>query len=525
MKMAQKAIDALELDMQIQDIFRYQFCLKKSPDLCPNGWVKKAFEGWSLLHCKELRCVQIQDKFGVHIGYLLGVAITSDGVALQAQHSILLGCGNVGFWGAIDEFVNELCGRFIIFLSDGVSQRIYFDPVMDQSCVFDEKSSIVASSLLLSLDQNLVPNEGFDIQETLRKRLNFSFCHTPDSSIKRAIPNHYLDLRTFKLVRHWPRSDLDFSDGGVILRDVAEEIVWKLGRNLRALVKYEDCDVPLSGGLDSRNLIACLGPDVDEIGRVYSFRTNQNTAFDVLSAMEVARSRDFEIDVIDIFAPNYEDQFDPVLVSSRQKAFFLASGLSHVPISPVDLAANFVSAKKRLNIRGNIMDMIGGNQFKRLKDTSGVNVSHGLGRLAICDLADEARVQYWGGKYLSWVEGLPENAQERVYDFAFMEQLLPNTLGGRGLIGLNDCFRMNAFSDRRLIHLAASVNPRARRKGRLNAAILKIAAPDLLEIPFTNQMRKDKTWRRKMRRSFHKPKFFTGDPAMEYWGMVRSALC
>lgn len=524
MQAARKAMEALDITQSFEDIFRYQYSLTKDPQDFPESWPRHDFDQWTLCHCARLQHVSIVDAAGESAGHLLGVAITPDGAVLDRALQLSQRRGAIEFWQEIDGLINELAGRYIVFITDGQNRRVYFDPVMDQACVFDPDSQTVASSLLLVLDRSLRPNPAFDIAQQIESGRAFSFSHTPDAHVKRGISNHYLDLDTFELVRHWPGADLDFAVPRGIPSDVPGTLVEKLGRNLQALVNHADCDLPLSGGYDSRNLLACLGPNTEKIGRVYCFRVNQMTSFDVLSAEEVARAKGIPLDAVDVFAPEYEKEFTPSLIAERKKAFFLASGLTCVPGHPADLVANFVSAQKPINIRGNVMDMIGGNQFKQLKSENEVDPVHGLRRLAICNLEDQESVEKWSRTYSAWASELPENARARVYDFAFLEQLLPNTLGGRGLIGLNRRFQINAFSDRKLIHIAARIRPRVRRRGALNQAIVRYADPELAAIPYTNHMKHDETWRRRMRQRFHPVRFFPREPLANQWHVVLQAL-
>ena len=86
------------------------------------------------------------------LGVLLGQAVDQDGKYLSNVVLIDIGTDPQKAISKIQSFISDLAGRFIVFFNfknirNG--ERIYCDAASSFSAVFDQKSGIVASSLLL----------------------------------------------------------------------------------------------------------------------------------------------------------------------------------------------------------------------------------------------------------------------------------------------------------------------------------------------------------------------------------------
>ncbi|WP_129435002.1 hypothetical protein [Roseovarius sp. A46] len=506
--------------MNFDEVFRYQYCLTRSNLVPPKNWILRKFRNWNLVHCALLNNTEIFDEHGTFLGIVLGISIHPEAGVLKENVTLSISISEPEFWSVFEKFVYDLSGRYVIFASNASEHRVYHDPVLDMASVYNKKQHVVASSLLLAKSEKIISDYHIDLVDLYRDGRNISFGHTVDADVKRAKPNHFLSLNSFKQTRWWPSPDTSFDAGRGLASQNVSFIIDKLKKNCHSMMSLPDVEIPLSGGRDSRNILACIGKNHLKNSEIFTIRTNVITSLDVLSARMISEKWNFPLREIDIFENQYADEFEPEKIRARRMAYFLANGLSGVSSSPADLVANFRSSNDAVNIRGNIMDMIGGNQFKKLQSFEGVDIEHGLRRLSVCDPNDHRKFETWKAKYDAWVSQLPEACLARVYDFAFFELLLPNTLGGKGLISLNSSFRMNPFSDRSLLHLTASIRPKVRRRGILNNAIIEMAAPDLLDVPFTNELKKKPALVRKAVSSFSKIRFFPKESARNYIGIT-----
>lgn len=246
--------------------------------LTPEGWPCEA----ALNHSLELTGVWIHyDGLATeHRLYdgdrkLIGAFI---GVLIDPQASEVVN-GSVDLEIAVDdeEFVRLLedriyrfSGCWILILAIPGLRRIYLDPCGSLSVVYSAEKALAGSTagVLLS-DQEYVSH----YQRDLHKRLGvaqsgwFPGGMTAHRGVRRVLANHYLDLETWLLHRHWPLHD--FTE--MPLNQGAAQIAKLIKASVEALYKDGPTVLAITGGKDSRLLLAacrdCLpGIDLATIG-------------------------------------------------------------------------------------------------------------------------------------------------------------------------------------------------------------------------------------------------------------------
>src|SRR5215470_12067320 len=77
---------------------------------------------------------------------------------------------------------------------------------------------------------------------------------TPRRGVERVLPNHYLDLKQWALVRRWPKGDLPFDrDPSEAVRTVAATA----SRTIDGIAAAYSVQSPITAGRDSRLMLAC----------------------------------------------------------------------------------------------------------------------------------------------------------------------------------------------------------------------------------------------------------------------------
>ena len=99
-------------------------------------------------------------------------------------------------------------------------------------------------------------------------------------------------------------------------------------------------------------------------------------------------------------------------------------------------------------------------------------------------------VKQWLPVYKEWLMGLPGDARERYVDIGFVEHNLPNL--GTSFYSYQDNFYMCPFNDRRIVALCAQLPVAYRFSNQANRDFLAMAAPELVDIPFAEDIRKAK---------------------------------
>src|SRR5690606_36879097 len=109
---------------------------------------------------------------------------------------------------------------------------------------------------------------------------------------RRLFANHYLDLDSFAPVRHWPRPDTDLAtrQDEAAVGTIMDEITGRLGMVFGEILRRETCMVPLSGGRDSRCLIATALDDLPRARTLFAWRFHRMSSRDAAIGRQIAES-------------------------------------------------------------------------------------------------------------------------------------------------------------------------------------------------------------------------------------------
>lgn len=483
---AQRICDAKGL--RFNEVFLRQYFLTESGGLCPEGWKLRKLGSWYLYHCPNLAVHDLKDSGGKKVGLFLGVGIGSDGEVYPGTDSLAQKAGTAQFWDATTREIEGIAGRYLAIVAVKQEVRVYHDPVCDLAAVYDPVCRVVASSLLLGLHRPLQKNRRMNHLGPLRQQHNFALQQTADRFARRAMANHYLDLRNFCQVRHFPHGDEEFATTEGDLQDTMGQIVARLRQIMTALLQNHDCVIPVTGGNDSRNVIACCGPQLKHVKSFFTHHYNKTSGFDCMIAQQIGETLGIEVETIDVTSGANKHLLDKNAMHRKRWALAYATGYSWRGTEPETVAGTELVTKGDILIRGNVMELMRANQYLP-GNWYEFSLEHALGKLRVAPRIDDTQVAIWGPEYMQWVDTLPKNARNRIYDFAFAELLLPNTMGGM-LIAPAPQFYMNAFSDRRMMSLAMAMDPKVRRKNKMNRMLVEMACPELNKIPRTNEFKK-----------------------------------
>ena len=478
------------------DVFMRQYRLSRDEPPDVEGWTKDSLNGWWLTHCPKLACRPLKDSKGKALGWLLGIAVDgAERVIGSKPHKLKSALADADFWDKAEQHIADLSGSYAAILLSPAGARMYFDPVMNLPAVFHAKTRVVGSSPLMTLSRPLRRNYRINHDRIITEGGNYGMGLTCDPEVMRGMSNHYLDLDTFTLHRHWPQPDDTFTLPDSAVDETAAFIVDRLGKITGALLKSYECAVPLSGGADSRTLAYSAKAHIKKAKLLYAHRTNKMTGIDCYIADQLARDLGFDLHLVDARLAMRAGNINKADLDRLRWAFFQKTGYMRPPLDQ-ELVAKHITPRVELVLRGNILDMTRANQWPPSLDFS---LPHAVSKLRIGGRPMEQNTFYWGAEYCNWLETVPQPAKERLYEFAFLELLLPQTLGAR-LLAHGHATYLNPCNDRQLIKACMSISPRARSSGQLNAALHRIAkAP---EIGFTSDMKNDPSLGRKIKEMF-----------------------
>ena len=258
-----------------------QFVLCQDTKVIPEKWNVEEVGKWLLATHPSLPVIDISTAAGAQIGWMIGYPINLEcevvtGKVIFPSYSDDREKGDI-----IDGFLYDFGGRFAaILVGEGLS-RFYLDPSGSLAAVYSTTEPVVAStSSAMGKDRS-----SNDWDERLVEALPgmwYPFGLTPHKSLERILPDHYLDLSDWKLVRHWPgKSSLHVEAG------VTEQI-----ENIAALITNIVCAtvshgayLNLTAGFDTRMMLACAKEMASEI----VFFTSTQDKTDVHTARLLAK--------------------------------------------------------------------------------------------------------------------------------------------------------------------------------------------------------------------------------------------
>lgn len=234
------------------------------------------------------------------VGWLVGYAVDDDDGVLGTGLSVSADAESSNFTAAFENRVYALGGRYVAVLLTQDCARMYLDSCGSLSVVYGEQYQTVCSSTgLLPQDDGRWGNRELAAVLDIPKHDRwYPFGLTPRLDARRLLPNHYLDLKTWKPVRHWPEhtSLTVVSESGVA--ELEKEIANGVENLLRRLTETASVTMSLTAGRDSRLLLACSRPVKDRI-QFYTDRFRDRAGrMDCHIARQLARAGEFRYRIV-----------------------------------------------------------------------------------------------------------------------------------------------------------------------------------------------------------------------------------
>lgn len=485
--MLQAIREAQEIGIPFDDVFPHQYAVRSDNVAAPEGWNTVEFAPFKIHHSPRLNVAQPDCADASLQLLILGIAVDT-GTVIADDTQVDLGASPT--WRDLEDWLENLAGRFVIFGRLGREQRLYFDPTLELSCFYDPKTGLIGSSPFMALDRPIEPSRYIRVEDVMSGATNFSLGITGDRDLRLARPNHSLTLDRYQQFRHWPRSDAPFTAVADIDTD-ASEIVTRLGATVGALARSFRSAIPITGGYDSRALVASAKDHLGHVSAFYTHRINYLSSLDCLLAQKIGQKLGFEPERID--GMKLAEEHGPSdELSLEEKLFGLRTGGHTSTMGYRELAAHEFLPDAEISMRGNVMDMNRANQWK---GQDAFRFPHLVRRLRLRAPEGIPPAVYWQREVMTWLDTLPPETHRYAFDLSFLENILPNTMGA-GLNGMPRHFTLNPFNDRYLISRSMGITPALRRNGELNAAILRQSVPELAELPYNQEIKRDPEARR-----------------------------
>lgn len=187
-------------------------------------------------------------------GWLLAKWIRSDGEFLDA--------------------LDVLAGRHVVVTGDSTAATLYQDAVGARSVYYSPEARLVASHAHLVHDIAPHPRTPSELGATT---VSTSWDLTPWDGLLALVPNHRLDLNSWRTQRFFPRRPNAYAQWPVEQRLGFLEALWH--REMDALTAaFDDVAVSVTGGSDSRVVLALSRPHLESLrGFTYTAGGRGNT--------------------------------------------------------------------------------------------------------------------------------------------------------------------------------------------------------------------------------------------------------
>ena len=228
----------------------------------------------------------------------------------------------------LERELSRLSGQWIVIAAFGGAGRVYHDAggLRGVFRAFDGERPVIGSQPILFERMGLAARDAA-LEREVRPLLRDSWTpHAlPYPDVERMPANHCCDLETGRMVRYWPKRDI----APVGLDEAAERVGAMLRGAMEASLKRGPCVLSLSGGYDSRVLLACAGP-LREALHMVTVRIGTTRSHDTALPAELAARLGFELEIVDT-APN-EPAVDAVL-RENSSGLSLEQSIAHAQFS------------------------------------------------------------------------------------------------------------------------------------------------------------------------------------------------
>lgn len=467
-----------ELGLDFGEAMERQFVIAERLPELPAGWSRTALGPWQVAHCPKLARTAIGPEAGPAVALILGVAVTPGGEVLSGRLA-----RSFAGWREAEAFFEDLAGRFLVLAQFGGETRLYVDPSCGLVPFYDPGTRRIASCVPLALSRPLEDNPWLPLAQ-YRSAPNqfYLFGETADARVRRMLGNHYLDLGDFSQHRHYPKPDFQF-DEGRNNADRLEEMIALLSVQMGALIRGFRCALPITGGGDSRILLATAAEHLGEVAEFYCHVNHYASMLDSIVATSVAEAADVPLRIVNVTAPVHESRLSAERCAALREMIALRTSFQMRPEDKV-IRVHEQAPDAELTLRGGLVEMTRSNKWP--KRPAEITPKNGVIALARPLKMPEAYIEAATPAYAEWLDGLPPGARPRAYDFGHAELWMP-TMGNTVYNGFSRPNMLNPFNSRRILHLTAELPPFFRKSSRPQRYILRRCMPDLRRIPYANR--------------------------------------
>lgn len=249
------------------DYLRGQFVISRGRQDMRPGWRAVEHSGWIMQVHPSLPVHNVFDAAGAHAGWLVGHAIDTKAQRMLTGDWHLFCDASLNNCATIEAQLFSLAGRYVLFLLGSDIRRMYVDPSASLSLLYSLDDRLAGSSAhalgITELSQSSLTAE---IDRTRQVSGTWYPCGlTQWQNLRVLPPNHFLDIDAWEICRHWPQPDQSTASEPSDVNSVVNAICHRLTANIAAVAAEHPTTMQLTAGRDTRMLLACSKPVVEQI--------------------------------------------------------------------------------------------------------------------------------------------------------------------------------------------------------------------------------------------------------------------
>lgn len=435
----------------------------------PKGWGRRSLNDYFIAFHPSLPVHVVRDVTKTEVGFVLGWPIERDSLQTEIDLPFVASLANAKLF---EGYIDQLGGRYVILLLAKDCERLYLDAGGTLGVVYNPSRNTAGSTVtaLVCHDPEhpifAKPLGGFPDN---RPNQFYPAGTTVTPEIRRLLPNHYLDLKSWKPVRHYPINGLPPIDESNV-----ELVAAHLVQNIEAVVDHMPrVYMPLTAGRDSRTLLACARQWLNKLHFVtfdYSpWRNERSDKVDLVAAKSIARRLNLKHQIIPVRDVSKEAALDYL----QRIGFAGGAGKSR------DFHA---SCRDHLSMNAAWITGFNGGVGKCFYGRAGDRDGDSMTPL---DLVRRMNLpEHFEGALRGWMRGLPEMPLSTMLDLAYLEHRCGCWAGPHIYGAAPFSIVMTPFNHRMIYDTMLRLPLEYRRNKLLFRDIVRRTMPGLEALPF-----------------------------------------
>lgn len=469
--------------------FRYQYVI--GPDrLDLPGFVVRDVGAHYIHIGRDLRCGDLVDGQGQNVGVVLGIAVDHDGaLPSEVLPSLIKDATAPGARDLFEDYLSRLAGRYAIVIKLEGQTFFYCDPVGMIGAVYAPETRRIGASLGLCIDRPIVDHPLYDHDEIAQGHGTYGLSHTRDMYVHRMNASHRFDLDGFCHARFWPRADDTFDATPDQYGDLYDEMIAAERKIIGRMTQIGETSMPLTGGNDSRILLALTAPE--DRKKVTQFFSHINT---------YANRRDSVIGTALCQAAGLSNEVhDRKKISVKRyvgrlaaRSYEIACGMAGP--APKEITNGLFQSVREgaIVMRGHQCNILRGQYLTTADPRKWSEPAWHIRMMRLVGnnkFNPEVATQFTPD-FMRYYKDLPGNAKIRSADFIFFETLVPAALGML-FPGQSHAFYLSPFNSRRLVQLCMMPDTAYRLSNATTNDLILRAAPEIFTVPYSYEIPPD----------------------------------